>query len=110
MHINNLVEQVKPTTKWGKFWWAFADIMFGFKCPNCDVRGSMGTRDYRYTRGYNNLCRQAASDPGRYCNNCKCVIWDKTDAQYSAECKKYAPWVTPTFERKRAMEAAKRLK
>jgi hypothetical protein len=37
-----------------------------------------------YTRGYNNLCKQACGDDGRYCHNCGKVNFTKTLDEYKA--------------------------
>jgi len=53
-------------------WNKLLDNLFGEKCPNC------GKRELQYgywSRGYNELCRQACGDSGDRCYECGYIRW-----------------------------------
>ena len=57
------------------------DFFLGEKCPNCGSRGHRKSHHY-YARGWNDLCSQAASDDGKYCESCHKVYFKTTDEEF----------------------------
>ena len=61
-------------------WNKILDYCIGEKCEHCGSRHT--NRNYNYTRGYNEWCRQAIGDRGIFCYECYKITWDRSYEEY----------------------------
>ena len=66
------------------------DYIFGEPCPECGKRHM--EHSHFWTRGYNELCKQAAGAPGKRCYDCGHIIWDAPFAEWVSH---LPDWVRP---------------
>lgn len=71
----------------------------------CERCGSRDTSRGFYTRGYNELCTQAAGDSGHWCNTCGHITFDQSYEDYVAGLQS---WVKPYPDVKDSLELIKR--
>ena len=62
-----------------------------FNIPTCTKCGStrLDSLSRDYIRGWNNYCKQASGDRGKYCHNCGKVNFERTLEEYKSKLPKW---------------------
>lgn len=71
----------------------FRRLRYWFACRRCwKCGGKHLTESSDWTRGYNDLCRQASGSTGKRCFDCGFIHFEKSHAEYA---KTLPEWVRP---------------